>query len=269
MDVMIKESGMYKKVSLDDIIQGLNGGVTVVEDVKTIPYYPGILEVEMTGSDYRVYVHEKNINRRMELSNKSGILDKMANDLNMSQNGNVRGQLGRLANEWGNTNDLQYVTRKGFILHFNIEKKASGYQLRKDTAKMARDRTEIQQGTSKLLYPNIYNDTKMCWGNTPAPMLTGLKETGKVATTFFTSKSNMDLSGKTIQGVKWTLMLNELARNISRVDQEYRGEMEQIINRLCDTPWGANVSVRVYLIIFFANLFKFDMDWMHARLYGN
>lgn len=269
MKVMIKDGTNYKKVELADLLRGVGQEGEVQVGVK-LPLHSGIVKIDVQRNGYKVLVHEKNINRVMNVQNLRhsalGAIKTRYIGITSDINGGISDAFSRVASRYLTANGLVFKTRKGVYLSLQLRKRNGEYIVDIDNARMSR---EIGDRGTQLLYPNLYEDTKMCWGTTRTPVLKDLTEVGKVASTYFTADSNNDLSTVSVIGERIIAMYGDLMQHIEYIAEGDRAAVTNYITAVREVTRRGRSNVNIYYYILLANLFGLDIDWMQDKLFGN
>lgn len=275
MQVLIKEGTKYAKISVDDLLQGLEEESIKKEVECKINVHPGIVKIEETYRGYKVRVWERNINRILTI----GKIDKI-------QNGVITEKLMVPFQDKAFVNDLfkrvlegtgfRYKTVNGAVIEMELISTSGGYRV--DVSNVLIARTEYELGNTgavrKFIYPNIYdNSSKICFGTTNLPIIKDFNEVGKITSEFFISKINSDLSNMNVNKVRWESMISELRDTELEVLEGFETQVEKLL-QIATTARGATpgtniLKINFYFIMLIANICNKDMDWIHDRLYKN
>lgn len=164
------------------------------------------------------------------------------------------------------TGGFRYKSRSGLVMKMEVSGNDNNLQHSRESIKL------FTCNESRPLMPNIYQDSRMCWGRTDTGgRLRTLDDLHLYFHRFMDSTANTDLSVRTYNKQKVLRALNGVLTNInnSYLDQSYKDSLSQIISleiEAVNRRRHIEVETYTYLWLMLSDMLDIDIEDFRKQL---
>lgn len=272
MSVIIKENGDYYRVPIDRLLSG----VETEEDIGSrnrvrIPINTNILSIQEDGNVTIVEGSTGSINRKVEVSGLNRVIGNIVRVLG------VYGIGERSVQEWlnyiQNSRTVNYRTKKGFIFRVRLARVSNGYRVVGGDLKFSwKDYGQSNAWIREVIYPNIYDNNKVCIGSGSFETISGLDEVGKLYQNFFAAKVNGDLDNIRIKKAGFDRLMSHLndlpvRQGVEMAVQENVQDLVRTLHHRDIDTGGGWVAISILMLVYLGDIYDMDMGDMHKLIY--